>query len=122
MPDLGHPKQNKATQGRRTPNQRRSGALVFYDITHDRLRTEVAETCRDFGLGRVQCSCFAGDLSRNPRQMLEIRLRALLARDIGVPTDAIYALPLCSACFDDKTLLGFEARFPDRRHDHVAVI
>jgi len=96
--------------------------LVIYDVTDDRLRTEVSETCRDFGLGRVQYSCFAGDLSRNRRQMLEIRLRALLGRGASVPTDAIYTLPLCHACFDDKTLLGFQARFPDKRHDHLVVI
>jgi CRISPR-associated protein Cas2 len=96
--------------------------LVIYDITDDRLRTEVAETCRDFGLGRVQYSCFAGDVSRNRRQMLEIRMRALLLRDAAVATDAIYVLPQCNTCFDDRTLLGYEARFPDKRHGHFVVI
>lgn len=96
--------------------------LVIYDITSDPLRTQVAETCLDFGLGRVQYSCFAGDLSRNRREMLEIALRGLLWRADAVPTDAIYLLPSCSGCFDDKTLLEFQARFPDKRRDHYQVL
>jgi len=96
--------------------------LVIYDITSDRLRAEVAQTCLDFGLGRVQYSCFAGDLTRNRREMLEIAFRGLLWGQDAQPTDAIYVLPLCNGCFDDKTLLGFEARFPDKRRDHYQVL
>lgn len=96
--------------------------LAIYDITSDRLRVEAAEVCKDFGLSRVQLSCFAGDLSQNRRGMLEIRLARLLQRKEAQPTDAIYVLPLCLDCFRGKLLLGRQARFPDKGGDVMEIL
>lgn len=52
--------------------------LVVYDITADRARTKVAETCLDFGLDRIQFSTFCGKLSRNQQDSLMLRLEELL--------------------------------------------
>lgn len=96
--------------------------LVLYDITSDPMRVEAAEICKDFGLERVQYSCFAGDLSLNRRDMLGICLTELLQRHDAEPTDKIYLLPLCETCFDGRVQLGQPARFPDKRVHRFVVM
>src|SRR6266700_3292594 len=49
--------------------------LVIYDVEDDRARTRVAEACKDFGLQRIQYSCFQGRLSQNKREELYERMR-----------------------------------------------
>ncbi len=51
--------------------------LVIYDIEDDRSRTRVSEACKDFGLERLQFSCFRGKLSQNKREELHERLRRI---------------------------------------------
>ena len=51
--------------------------LVIYDIEDDRARTRVSEACKDFGLERLQYSCFRGKLSQNKREELYERLRRI---------------------------------------------
>lgn len=51
--------------------------LVLYDVEDDRARTRVSDACRDFGLQRIQYSCFRGRLSRNKREELQERLREI---------------------------------------------
>jgi CRISPR-associated protein Cas2 len=97
--------------------------LVVYDIGDDGLRVRVAETLKDFGLARVQYSAFAGDLSTNRREMLEIAVTRLQRRDPRCrPTDRLYLLPLCEACFGAARFLGEVSRFPDRRRDRFEVL
>jgi len=48
--------------------------LVIYDIEDDRARTRVSEACKDFGLERLQFSCFRGKLTQNKREELRERL------------------------------------------------
>jgi CRISPR/Cas system-associated endoribonuclease Cas2 len=49
--------------------------LVLYDVEDDWARTRVAEACKDFGLQRIQYSCFRGKLSQNKRGELYERMR-----------------------------------------------
>lgn len=51
--------------------------LVIYDIEDDRARLRVSEACKDFGLERLQYSCFRGMLSQNKREELHERLRQI---------------------------------------------
>ena len=51
--------------------------LVIYDVEDDRARTRVAEACKDFGLERIQYSCFQGRLSQNKREELYERMRKI---------------------------------------------
>lgn len=51
--------------------------LVIYDVEDDRARTRVAEACKDFGLERIQYSCFRGKLSQNKREELYERMRKI---------------------------------------------
>ncbi len=65
--------------------------LVVYDIPSDKLRNRVAETCKDYGLERIQWSAFRGDLNHNRRSELAIRLRRTLGRSEG----NIQLYPIC---------------------------
>lgn len=49
--------------------------LVIYDVEDDRARTRVSDACKDFGLERIQYSCFRGKLSQNKREELYERMR-----------------------------------------------
>jgi CRISPR/Cas system-associated endoribonuclease Cas2 len=49
--------------------------LVIYDVEDDWARTRVADACKDFGLERIQYSCFRGKLSQNKREELYERMR-----------------------------------------------
>lgn len=51
--------------------------LVIYDIEDDWARTLVSEACKDFGLERIQYSCFRGKLSNNKREELYERFRKI---------------------------------------------
>jgi hypothetical protein len=51
--------------------------LVIYDIEDDWARTRVSEACKDFGLERIQYSCFRGMLSRNMREELREKMRRI---------------------------------------------
>jgi CRISPR-associated protein Cas2 len=97
--------------------------LTIYDIGDDGLRSRLAEALKDFGLLRVQYSAFAGDLSANRREMLEIVITQLLQRDRrSRPTDRVYVLPLCESCFAAARFLGEMTQFPDRRRDRFEVL
>lgn len=96
--------------------------LVLYDITSDPLRTELAELCKDFGLKRVQYSCFAGDLTRNRLDMLKLELRVRLRRDDAVATDSVLVVPTCDSCSGQRWRLGPEKVFPDRTKPRYAVV
>lgn len=66
--------------------------LLIYDIPDDRVRYKVSERCKDYGLSRVQYSAFAGELDRNRREELIMRLRKTLGKKEG----NIRLQPVCS--------------------------
>jgi len=96
--------------------------LVLYDITSDPLRVELAELCKDFGLRRVQYSCFAGDLTKNRVDMLKLELRARMRREDAVATDSVLLVPTCETCAASRWRLGPEKHFPDRTRTRYAVV
>ena len=51
---------------------------VLYDIPDDSLRSKIADTCKDYGLERIQFSAFYGSLNRNKREELFLRLNDVL--------------------------------------------
>jgi len=65
--------------------------MVIYDIENDRIRSRIAEVCKDYGLGRIQKSAFLGDLDHNRREELAHRLAKTLA---GWEGD-IQVCPIC---------------------------
>ncbi|MEW6637241.1 MAG: CRISPR-associated endonuclease Cas2 [Actinomycetota bacterium] len=66
--------------------------LLIYDIPDDRIRHKVSERCKDYGLSRIQYSAFAGELDRNRREELMLRLAKTLGKKEGV----IRLQPVCS--------------------------
>lgn len=57
--------------------------LLIYDIPDDKVRYKVSERCKDYGLVRIQYSAFAGDLDRNRREELLLRLKKTLGKKEG---------------------------------------
>lgn len=57
--------------------------LLIYDIPDDRVRHRISERCKDYGLSRIQYSAFAGELDRNRREELMMRLKKTLGRREG---------------------------------------
>lgn len=57
--------------------------LVIYDVVDDKVRNKVAETCKDYGLSRIQYSAFWGHVSRNYWEEMRLRFRKLLADSPG---------------------------------------
>lgn len=64
---------------------------VFYDIENDAIRYRVAETCKDYGLDRIQFSGFFGTLGRNKREELFLKFSHILKDRSG----KILILPVC---------------------------
>lgn len=57
--------------------------LVLYDITEDKVRNRIINACKDYGLERIQFSCFMGILNNNYIDELSIKLDKLLAKKEG---------------------------------------
>lgn len=75
---------------------------VIYDITENKIRSRVANICKDYGLYRVQKSVFLGDLNRNDLDSLVLKSE----ETIDPETDSTYIFPVCDTCFKKKKLLG----------------
>jgi CRISPR-associated protein Cas2 len=65
--------------------------LLVYDITDDKIRNKVAETCLDYGLERIQYSAFLGELNHN----LQEEIMQKLGRQLGRNEGNIQLFPLC---------------------------
>lgn len=57
--------------------------IMLYDITSDRIRQKIADTCLDYGLDRTQFSAFIGELSRNHQEALMLKVGRLLGDEPG---------------------------------------
>lgn len=84
------------------PEQR---TFVLYDIVDDKTRTRISEACLDYGLVRIQYSAFAGNLNRNLRKELFLRLRTTLGREVG----KLLVQPVCETDMSQVLLCENEA-------------
>ncbi len=66
--------------------------LLIYDITHDGVRTKVADLCLDYGLDRIQHSAFLGKLSRNHQEELLLKIK----KKVGKQGADIRLIPICA--------------------------
>lgn len=57
--------------------------FVVYDIEDDRVRGRIANTCKNYGLERVQYSAFSGTLDITRRAELFTRLADTLGKEVG---------------------------------------
>lgn len=75
---------------------------IIYDISSNRLRTQVAKRCKEAGLYRVQKSVFLGSINRNRLDELNTQIHDL----IDELTDSVYIFPMCEPDFKKVLLLG----------------
>jgi len=66
--------------------------ILIYDIPDDKIRQKISERCKDYGLSRIQYSAFAGDLDRNRREELMLRLK----KTVGKKEGNIRLQPVCT--------------------------
>jgi CRISPR-associated protein Cas2 len=64
---------------------------VVYDIEDDRVRYQIANACKDYGLERIQFSAFLGPLNANKRDELFLRLKKVLGEKPG----KVLVIPIC---------------------------
>lgn len=75
---------------------------VLYDVESDRARTKAAKACQQAGLYRVQFSCFLGTLTGHEKDVLQLKLEAL----IDATRDKVYLFPMNKAELQQTVLLG----------------
>lgn len=75
---------------------------LIYDISSDSARKKVADTCKDYGLYRVQMSVFLGNLNSNRTDEIVEKSRELINEE----TDRLYVIPVCQEDFAKVQILG----------------
>ncbi len=65
--------------------------LLVYDITDDKIRTNISEICLDYGLTRIQYSAFLGELSHNRQEEIMLKIK----RKLGKKAGKIQLFPIC---------------------------
>lgn len=78
--------------------------IITYDIPveNDKLRTKVAQVLMDFGCMRIQKSVFLGNLNRNTRDKLKIKLSKVMYKKEG----NIRMFPVCEKCIGLQENIG----------------
>lgn len=82
-------------------------SLVIYDIPDDRLRTKVADICKDYGLQRIQYSAFMGELSHNRQEELLQKIK----RRVGKKDADVQLFMICER--DVRLRKGFHQPQPE---------
>lgn len=80
--------------------------LVIYDISDDKCRNQVIDKCKDYGLRRIQYSCFLGELNQNRRQELALLLTGILGNYGG----DIQIIPLCDKDLRAREIINFPVK------------
>ena len=75
---------------------------TIYDISSNKIRSRVANKCKDYGLERVQKSAFLGNMTKNKAEMLAIEVKDAVQE----PTDSVFILPACEQCFSCREIIG----------------
>jgi CRISPR-associated protein Cas2 len=75
---------------------------VIYDITENKIRKRVSDSCKNYGLYRVQKSVFLGDLNSNRRDSLALQCEELIDPDV----DSVYIFPMDEQSFKQVKLIG----------------
>jgi CRISPR-associated protein Cas2 len=75
---------------------------VHSNIVNDKVRKKVSDSCKDYGLYRVQKSVFLGDLNSNQRDSLALECEEL----VDIDTDSVYIFPMDDKSFKQVKLIG----------------
>ena len=77
---------------------------LLYDISCPRRRLKVVQLCLDYGLRRVQKSCFLGEMSKLKCQEFEKSLSAMVSEE-----DSVYLIPITDAVIEGIKSWGISA-------------
>ena len=75
---------------------------VIYDIADDKIRKEISDTCKEFGLIRVQYSVFFGNLPNSCIDEIAVYSKKM----IDQKTDGVFILPVSEDDFKKKKIIG----------------
>ena len=74
---------------------------VLYDIASTRKRNRMVRLCEDFGLRRVQKSCFAGNLASK-----KVKLFCEKTQEFIAPEDSVIVFPMPENVVGKVMILG----------------
>lgn len=75
---------------------------VMYDISDNKIRNRAVKECKNKGLYRVQKSIFLGELNKNQKDELKIKMEMM----IDIETDSIYIFPTSKDSIYDTDIIG----------------
>ncbi len=75
---------------------------TMYDIKDNKARSQVAKSCKQAGLYRVQYSVFLGTLTASEKDSLELEIQD----QIDEEEDSVYIFPMLKNELQSTTLLG----------------
>ena len=87
--------------------------LVIYDISDDAVRKRVSDTCKRYGLSRIQRSAFLGELTSARRKELIARLRRNLKGEGNIQVFVI-----CKPDFSLREIIG---EFRELEHEEIII-
>ena len=90
--------------------------LVIYDITDDELRNKISQTCKDYGLVRIQKSAFLGNINSQRRKSLTKSLERRLGSNLG----NIQIFVICNADMRLRKIIGSSGY--DKQSDNTIFI
>ena len=74
----------------------------IYDITDDKIRSNIVKIAREYGLYRVQKSVFLGNIEKDEIDQIIKESKKV----IDLREDSVYIFPVCEADYKKATLLG----------------
>lgn len=78
--------------------------LVLFDVSENRLRDKIIEKCKDYGLQRIQKSCFRGSLPASMKAGLVSDIKKI----VGEKPAKIFIQPVCAKCCGYSVIINNE--------------
>ena len=68
---------------------------LLYDISNTRQRNKMVRLCKDYGLNRIQKSCFAGEILNIKVDLFKEKIRGLVSEG-----DSVVMLPMTESMME----------------------
>jgi len=88
--------------------------LVIYDISDDAVRKRISDTCKRFGLSRIQKSAFIGEITSSRRKELVAKLRRLFKGEGNIQVFVI-----CNPDFSLREIIG---EFNEHEDEEIVIL
>ena len=75
--------------------------LVLFDISQNKLRNKIIEKCKDYGLTRIQKSCFSGSLPVSMKADFIKEIRKVIGRQAA----QVVIQPICAKCHKNAFII-----------------